>query len=221
MKRDHYEADLLTPIESLRGWFFKVRSRPSFANEDDAKLERRTGKTFEEFGSTSPPAPYNHEVGALVVEAACRRVAQNAGDKLDRYEAAMHRLIGKDVRLQNAISIFANIAFNCGFEAGNSDRHSVEENVWRTKGAVAMLSNESKRIAATKKRRELGNATRDRARKLMARKPHLSWTACANEIAAAFGRDSRGVARVIEELFPKGSDGKRRYKLDDPQEGPA
>ena len=67
-------------------------------------------------------------------------------------------------------------------------------------------------------RRALGDSTRQKARELMRRKPHLTWSGCASEIAD--GRDTSGVRQVIKSLFPLGPDGRRTYREDDPADRP-
>jgi hypothetical protein len=81
--------------------------------------------------------------------------------------------------------------------------------------ATAEQTDQARR-QAIEARRQLGEPTRQAAREMMARRPHLSLNACASAIAA--GRDISGVRRMIEELFPKGPDGKRRYMAHDPAE---
>jgi hypothetical protein len=219
---DDEDADevLRTPLEDLaRKLLFGTGWRQKYSAYSTEELKERTGQTWDQIGRKENDREYDVETKAIILECASTLQSVSAISILDFLEAGLVRMVGYDEQARNAVAVLTQAAFNAGFLAGSASEYSAPANLRKARGEKTLESTERNRQVALQVRRQLGEPTRQRARDLMRRRPHLSWTACANAISE--GRDPRGVARVIEELFPVGVDGKRRYMGDDPQEPPA
>ncbi len=193
--------------------------REEFRNADFDKFRRGTGLEWDEYNQMIPLYSERDGMAALRIEGARQREAAGHVAIVDQLEQALIELINGDERCVNAVRLFSIAAFNCGVWAGMAGYATEQEVLDDIKTQKIVGGTLGNLTTAVEERRKLGEPTRQKAREIMRQRPHLSWTACANVIAES-GRDARGVARVIEELFPRGADGTRRYVGDNPPDRP-
>lgn len=159
-----------------------------------------------------------HKTAALLREGAAYKNAEAAIAMLGVLESELSTMVGSDEVLLNAVAVLTRYAFNAGFITGQASENSHQANLESSKGQALLAANEQNRDAATKKRLSIGEPTREAARELMRRKPWLSLSACATEIAGA--RDQKGIREMIKPLFRRDVGGRWQFAGDDPPETP-